>query len=477
MLNVKKSAILIADPELAFLQKLERQSKENKAPPLDAHFVQTGRDAQLLLSDKTRKFSGVFVSPEVYEPHWISVVKCSMMHRPATPVYAIQDDGSAQRLQDLDLKKLGVRDVVKKPIDFKELVKIVSPLVLTFDAEELIRNSRNRAEQVGAEVTAEEVEFMAIRATDFLSGSNSLFDVFVRLSSGRFIKLLQAGDAFTPERIEGYLRKGIEYFYLRRDVQEQFLKYCDHLTTAIIQHKGVSDEIKVTQTLNMGDETLKLLKSQGVNEGNLAYAAKFVSNVRQLVHTVDVEKKSTMEAFLNNSAAYEHGVSVSMLAGVLCTCLEIDMERPVQIVGMAAFFHDIGLIGMPEKFLAEDESQMTSGELAIYRTHGEKGAEELRKLKGFDPAALQAISQHHFRKSSSGGSGGMQVSRVAEIVGICDEFDKVLRRLKSSSLSDIEKTKLIQAEMEQKVFPGFGRQVVYAFRSAFFPKVQVAAAA
>lgn len=475
MVDIKKSAILIADPELDFLQKLEKQSKEGKIS-VETHLVQTGRDAQLLLSDKTKKFSGVFVSPEVYEPHWISVVKCSMMHRPATPVYAIQGDGSAHRLQDLDLKKLGVRDVIKKPVDFKELVKIVSPLVLTFDAEELIRNSRNRAEEIGAEVVAAEVDFMSIRASDFLSGNSSLFDVFVRLTSGRFIKLLQAGDAFTPERIEAYLRKGVEYFYLRRDVQEQFLKYCDHLTSAIIHHKGVSDEVKVTQTLNMGDETLKFLKYQGVNENNLAYASKFVSNIRQLVHAVDVEKKSTMEAFLSNASAYEHGVSVSLLAGVLCTCLEIDMERPVQIVGMAAFFHDIGLVGMPEKFLLEDESSMTPDELKLYRTHGEKGAEELRKLKGFDPAALQAITQHHIRKSAGGGAGGVQVNRVTEIVGICDEFDKILRRLKSSLLSDAEKNKKIQAEMEQKVFPGFGRQVVYAFRSAFFPKAPAAAA-
>ena len=120
---------------------------------------------------------------------------------------------------------------------------------------------------------------------------------------------------------------------------------------------------------------------------------------------------------------------------------------------------------------------MTPEELSLYRTHGEKGADELRKIKGFDPAALQAIAQHHIRKSSSGGIGGAQVSRVAEIVGICDEFDKILRRMKGSPMSDLEKTKVIQAEMEQKVFPGFGRQVVYAFRSAFFPKVAAIAAA
>jgi HD-GYP domain-containing protein (c-di-GMP phosphodiesterase class II) len=155
-----------------------------------------------------------------------------------------------------------------------------------------------------------------------------------------------------------------------------------------------------------------------------------------------------------------------MLSAVLSQTLEIQQEKPLQIVGMAAFFHDIGLVGEDPALEVEDEKDLTPEQKIIYRQHPQKAADVLTKMRTFDAAAVQAIAQHHMR---AGGRGFPDrkvghVTRVAEIVGICDEFHRLLqRKMKKPALN-------LVLEMEGNSFGGFSKQIVYGFRSAFFPK-------
>ena len=156
--------------------------------------------------------------------------------------------------------------------------------------------------------------YVAIRAQDFLSGSKSFFDVFVRLDSGRYLKLLVAGDNFTPERLDGYLQKGVVYFYIRKEAHEQYIKYCATLSTAVLRAKGLSTEIKIAQTLNHGEEVMNHLRHQGVSPELLGHAKNFVDNIRGLVQQMNPGAQELVQGFMADVAAYEHGVGTSILA-------------------------------------------------------------------------------------------------------------------------------------------------------------------
>lgn len=328
----------------------------------------------------------------------------------------------------------------------------------------------NKSDQIqpDAVVSAEDAGFVPIPAEGFVSGSKSAFDVFVRLSSGRYLKLLKAGDGFTPDRLENYTKKGVTHFYIKKEASEAYRKYSETLTTAALGSKTLSTELKIGQVFNQGNMIMGTLAAQGVTEENLQYASKFIGNVRELVQQLDPEKDELFNSFFSNVATAEHGVGTSMLAGILAYVVEIRMERPVQIVGMAALLHDIGLTKLPETLWAEDEAQMSEQEKALYRTHPKIGADLLRQTKVIDPAALQAIEQHHMRLHGAEGfpekSPITPMPRVSEIVGICEEFNRLLQKSKMNP-----STQLL-AELENRVFPGFSKQIVYAFRTAFFPK-------
>ncbi|MBI3557867.1 MAG: HDIG domain-containing protein [Deltaproteobacteria bacterium] len=319
-----------------------------------------------------------------------------------------------------------------------------------------------------AELNSDDASFVAIRSESFVLGNKSAFDVFVKISSGRFLKLLQAGDGFTPDRLENYINKGVTHFYIKKEAEESYRNYSETITAAVLGSKKLSHEIKLGQIFNQGTMVMGFLKDQGVTEANLQCASKFIGSVKELVIQLNFEKSDVLSGFFSNVATAEHGVGTSLLAGILAHVLEIRMDRPVQIVGMASLLHDIGLAKLPEALWSEDQSKMSEKEKALFRAHPTLGADLVRDIGHFDPAAIQAIEQHHMRLHGVDGfpekKTTIPLPRVSEIVGICEEFNWLIQRAKKhSGLS-------ILSELEKSVFPGFSRQIVYAFRTAFFPK-------
>ena len=466
MLNLEKPrSLLIADTDYHFLESLKNDPINRQYPIKTAL---SGGDAQAIISDRENLLMGIFVSPTVEKPGWISVIKCAHTNRPATPIFLIQNDKTSySQLTDIDIQKLGVKGTVEKPITYEEIVKLVAPIALSFDAKAALEQAKkNSKDTIGAEASGSDADFIPIRAEDFISGTKSFFDVYVKLGTGRLIKLLQAGDGFTVDRLENYLKKGVTHFYIRKEVQDVYMNYCDHLATALLKHKTAPVEIKVSQTLNQGEEVMKHLQQNGVSEANIRYAAKFVSNVRELTSQLDTKKSDLLSGFMANVAAYEHGVGTSMLASILAKSLQIDSDNLVQMVGMAAMLHDVALTQMPEALWNEGESVMDTEQLNLFKTHPTVAAEGLKKLHGFHPGALQAIEQHHMRLGGKGfpaRTGGTPVTRLSEIIGICDELNRLVSRCAQ------HKDLSIFIELDLHIFPFFTRPVVQAVKAAFYP--------
>jgi len=462
-------SVLIADRDDSFFDSIKSDPLVVKYPLKIAH---DGAAAQKIISDRSYALAGIFVSPKIERPSWISVLKCACINRPATPLYMLfQDQNGPKELSDFDLKRLGVKENVFKPTDYKKMIELIAPIAISFDSAEALQKAKENLDKLG-EVSTNGFGFLPIRAEDFLSGSTSFFDVYVRLGSAqteRYVKLLEAGEAFTLDRLENYLRKGVAYFYIKKEVQEHYIAYCDHIASALLKSKAAPIELKSSQTLNQGEEISKYFAAQGVTDDNLKYAHKFASNVSELVRQIDRKQSDLLQSFLSNLAAYDHGVGTSMLSGMLANEMMIETERPTQIIGMAAMFHDMALASLLPECLDEDESNMTAEQKKIFYEHPQIASLELQKLRTFNPAALQAIEQHHMRLGGQGfpkRSGSTPVGKIAEIIGICDELNRLIQKSKKDPNLDIF------FELKTKVYPCFPKALVIAFQKTFFPNVK-----
>ncbi len=470
--NLTRRSMLVVDVDLQYLDTLKNDKKISNYPVQVAH---TGRAAYLIINNRDVALVGIFVSPALKtEPNWISVIRCAYLKRPATPLYLISNNKEeARELTTVDLKRLGIRDLVHKPKSVRELISIVSPLDLTFDAQDALERSSDKIKVGDVVVDANMQEYIPIRADDFLSGSKSFFDVFVKIGTNRFIKLLQSGEVFDPERLENYILKGVTHFYILKEIQEVYLSYCDHLTKALLNSDQVSIEVKTSQTLNQGEETINHFRNIGVTAANIQYALRFESNVRELASQLlrgTVNKNRLVSKFIKTAALYEHGVGTSMIAGILANAMQFCADNPLQIIGMASLMHDIGLINMPKDIWTEDESRMTPNQIELYETHPVLGAAILNKINAINPSAVQAVEQHHMRLAGRGfprRKGTTIVNQMAEIVGISCEYQHVIQKAHLNPATDI------RTELEFKVLPFFSRQIVQEFKKIFFPPLPI----
>ena len=454
----KQRVLLVVDADVEFLETLQA---EQQLTDIQTYCTSTIEAAHEVLLDPGYGVAGTFVDSALPDLGWLSIVKAAHQSAPGTPIFLVRD--STLEVTDEELKAVGVRQSLGKPLDLKRMIELVAPLAVGFDIEGAINKAKQNTDNLGGISTSTDDDFSPIRADNFLSGTKSIFDLYIRLGPSHNLKILQAGDAFDSERLLAYLEKGVTHFFIKKEVQETYLRYCEHLTTRLLTSKKIPVAIKVTQTLNHGEEVMNFLKGNGLTDFQFRYASQFVFNVNQLFSQFNPKKSNVLNAFLNDVAAYDHGVGTTMIASLLAEELNVTSGYAIQIVGMAALLHDIGLQKIPE-LQHEDEALMNKDQLIAFHKHPDVGAEMLTKIKAMDPAVPHAVASHHARRNNRGfpkNLGATSINQIAEIIGISEEFSRIItKKVLHPELSPIE-------IMDKQLLEGFSRPVAEAFRKIF----------
>lgn len=443
-----QNALLIVDTERRFIDLLKIDAQASRFVILSA---QSGKEAHRILADEAQVISAIFVNPLVSDPSGLMVIRYAHEFRPATPIFLLHDGDTPFTTKELAL--LGVRQSVQKPVALSELERLLA-------GQSTLSDEAQDPEEKDSGQAPRDEECIAVRSDVFRVGLVSGFDLFVRLSSGRYVKILKSGDAFTEERLQSYQRRGVRVFYLRREAQERFLSYCDELNSRAAQDPATPVEAKVADAVRYGEETARFLRTLGVEDARVRHAEKFVSQINDLASDMNLKRNAVFKAFFSNLAICDHGAGTAIVASLIAQSM--GFGDAVKIVGMAAMFHDIGLMHMPPELHDEDESRMSEEQTTLFRTHPVVGARILRAIGGFTPEAITAVEFHHDRKGSSLSGGLGSPTQAAEIVGISEEFVHLIRRSKA----DPELKPL--RHLERHSFSGYSRPVVEGFRNAFF---------
>lgn len=162
----------------------------------------------------------------------------------------------------------------------------------------------------------------------------------------------------------------------------------------------------------------------GNPEGALAEAEAVIGQLVQTALSDDDVKVHAINQQLGDDV-YFHALNVSMLAMILGRAIHLKADE-LQVLGMGALFHDIGLIEVPGAILGKSEP-LSRAEQALYELHTQHGLKIGRRMRL--PAAVQTvIAQHHERADGSGypaGLSGHQISLPARIVALANAYDNL----------------------------------------------------
>lgn len=123
---------------------------------------------------------------------------------------------------------------------------------------------------------------------------------------------------------------------------------------------------------------------------------------------------------------YLHSIAVSALMVNLAKHLNLTAGEQHQ-AGVAGLMLDIGKALIPQDILAKP-GELTADEMAVVRTHVEKGHAALLAGHQIPAVALQVCLEHHERHDGTGyplGKKGDEISLFARMGAVCDVYDAI----------------------------------------------------
>ncbi len=320
-----------------------------------------------------------------------------------------------------ELAKQGFAAQLEKPEDVASILKLLKKI---FPERHSWQGIEASEEEKNETLDLKDQDFMPIATDDFLLTDKCFFNVFVRLAPNKFIKILNAGDAFDSDFAEKYSDKKISSLWVPKLEHHQYTHLSEKNAASGIQRHSPDTARRIA---HLGDNVAQALGRVGISEDNLLYADRFLG------HSIDFLRQQRMQgnsyaALLKELCDAEHPAAVAVIAGLLASQLGFESTKAIKVVGLAALLHDIGIYHERPDFPAEDPLTLTGADVELYQRHAQEGAEILRKMELFDEVVIQAVAQHHEKHSKQAGHG---TNLVGEIVSASDLFvHKVLQSKK-----------------------------------------------
>ncbi|MDE7267299.1 MAG: HD domain-containing protein [Lachnospiraceae bacterium] len=123
---------------------------------------------------------------------------------------------------------------------------------------------------------------------------------------------------------------------------------------------------------------------------------------------------------------YEHSLQVCTIATLIALKLGLS-EKQVYDISVSSLIHDLGLRYLVVRYEDQDINLLPARDQEEYKKHPIYGYTAIKNEDWLSEEAKDIVLNHHERKDGSGYPLGTDiVSRMTQIVGVCDEFDELI---------------------------------------------------
>lgn len=123
---------------------------------------------------------------------------------------------------------------------------------------------------------------------------------------------------------------------------------------------------------------------------------------------------------------YEHSLQVCTIATLIALKLGLN-EGQVYDISVSSLIHDLGLRYLVVRYEDQDINLLPAKDQEEYKKHPIYGYTAIKNEDWLSNQAKDIVLNHHERKDCSGYPLGTDlISRMTQIIGVCDEFDELI---------------------------------------------------
>ena len=137
--------------------------------------------------------------------------------------------GFSYILETQEAQNLGADDFILKPFQVTEFLRVVFKHCSPNSSEIQERNDQSN-------------DYFPIPIDEFVSGSQLLYDVFIKLTKFKFLKIASVDDVLESDTIQKFKERGVEVLYINKNDYRLYLGFNIQVYKAMEGNKKFSKE-------------------------------------------------------------------------------------------------------------------------------------------------------------------------------------------------------------------------------------------
>lgn len=336
--------------------------------------------------------------------------------RPELPVILMT--GFAEIAETQEAHSLGAQGFLAKPFKQEDLLNLIRSFI------ESPSSSSEQAKSLELS-SASDDDFCKIMIEEFISGREIKYDIFIRLTADKFVKIAHEGENIDIERIRAYKDKGVTHLYLRKTDFSDYIGWNLKILGVAKENRLLNRDKRIALVKAANEAVLEYLYTSEIDSTNIEHAKLAVENTLSVM-TESNDVLNLMTRLQDQSDfLYAESIAISTLCVMVAKKVKWSSASNTFRLAMAGMICNIGKKEIDPAIFRKQRIELTPEDIRQIESHPMRGTEILAHVHGLPTDILQIIIQHHENCAGTGYPYGLAKKKIhpmARLILVAETF-------------------------------------------------------
>jgi hypothetical protein len=283
--------------------------------------------------------------------------------------------------------------------------------------------------------------------------------------SNTYVKRVVANDSVDTELLDAYQKKNVTHFCISKQDQNLFMSTIkDHILDAASNDIFNADKVEVMK--DAFDYATYIMSDLGFKTEGQEIISALLTSVTSSISTLPEKNKMLIENALKaqNHFFFKHVSLTAIIAGAMFTETGWLLDRGMENLTYAAFFHNLKLNQDDEAKVLDEAAMYLSPSCAKIKNHAKLAAEMVQSIDLISTEVMVLIQEHHGSRDGIGFSEFKHnSSKLSELFMVANEFAVILL-LEYENSNDLDLSKLLRDQIKR--YGDSGKKILETLQNA-----------